>query len=82
MKTIVGTPLYMSPQILSSQDYTYKCDIWALGVILYELLVGIPPFPLKLKNMLENIKNTKIDYPDTIKVSNKVKDFIKGCLQY
>lgn len=34
-QTIVGTPLYMSLQILKSQPYSSKCDIWAIGFIYY-----------------------------------------------
>ena len=33
---IVGVPIYMSPQILSRNYYSYKCDIWSLGVIMFE----------------------------------------------
>lgn len=38
-KTVVGTPLYMSLQILKSEPYTGKCDIWALGFIFYEVII-------------------------------------------
>ena len=38
--TCVGTPLYMSLEILKGEDYTSKCDIWALGLIFYEMLHG------------------------------------------
>ncbi|CAK94413.1 unnamed protein product (macronuclear) [Paramecium tetraurelia] len=36
-KTIVGTPYYLSPEIIESRDYSFKTDIWSLGIILYEL---------------------------------------------
>ncbi|MEO8799942.1 MAG: serine/threonine-protein kinase, partial [Polyangiaceae bacterium] len=43
--SILGSPLYMSPeQLRSSKDVDQRCDIWAFGVILYQLLTGAPPF--------------------------------------
>jgi hypothetical protein len=39
-----GTPLYVSPEIINGIPYSYKADIWALGVVCYELLTGRPPF--------------------------------------
>ena len=42
---LVGSPLYMSPeQMVSSKEVDARSDIWALGVVLYELLTGTPPF--------------------------------------
>ncbi len=43
-KTLVGTPLYMSPQMLKQQRYTSKCDIWALGLMFYEFIYGKIPW--------------------------------------
>ena len=43
-KTIVGTPYYLSPEIIEGRDYTFKTDLWSLGVILYELCALSPPF--------------------------------------
>lgn len=39
-KSMVGTPLYMAPQVLKREKYTSKCDIWAIGVIFYEVWRG------------------------------------------
>ena len=41
---MVGTPYYLSPEILDSKTYSFKTDIWSLGIILYELCALKPPF--------------------------------------
>ena len=43
-KTIVGTPYYLSPDIIENKPYSYMCDIWSAGIILYELCALTPPF--------------------------------------
>lgn len=45
MQSCVGTPYYMSPQLLSRNEYTSKCEVWSLGIILFELAYGQTPWP-------------------------------------
>mmetsp|Transcript_41011 Transcript_41011/g.30160 ORF Transcript_41011/g.30160 Transcript_41011/m.30160 type:complete len:157 (+) Transcript_41011:501-971(+) len=41
---MVGTPYYLSPEIVDARPYSFKSDIWSLGVLLYELCALKPPF--------------------------------------
>lgn len=43
-KTVVGTPYYLSPEIIESKPYSNKSDIWSMGVLLYEMCALKPPF--------------------------------------
>lgn len=44
--TYCGTPLYLSPEILKGQKYDEKVDLWAIGILAYELLLGKSPFDI------------------------------------
>lgn len=41
---VVGSPMFMSPQVLNNQKYTYKCDIWSLGIIFYCMVFRGSPY--------------------------------------
>ena len=47
-QTKLGTPATMAPEILKNEDYNSKCDLWSLGVIIYQLLFKCLPFPRKI----------------------------------
>lgn len=52
-RTICGTPNYIAPEVLSSRvGHSYEVDVWSIGVILYTLLIGRPPFETS------NVKST------------------------
>ena len=73
----------MSPQILSKQGYSSKCDIWSIGVIYYELLVGKHPFTARSMNDLYRaiINATEISFPQELAISEESQYFIRKCLQ-
>ena len=45
------TPLYAAPEVLGPERYDKQCDIWSLGVIMYILLCGFPPFYREVKQL-------------------------------
>ena len=49
----VGTPLYLSPEIWTSRQYSKAADVWAIGVILHEILTLKHPFPAQTKDELK-----------------------------
>lgn len=53
MHTAVGTPFYVAPEVLMG-DYDEKCDVWSLGIIMYILLCGYPPFSGENNKMIFN----------------------------
>jgi len=70
----------MSPQILNHQKYTNKSDLWSVGLIYYELIHGMTPWPAKNElQLINNIMTKNVTFDPA--VSEKSKDFIKRCLK-
>ena len=64
----VGSPKYMSPEAYKNTDYSEKSDIWALGIIFYELLLGKTcDYGMSMKEYLELIQRCGVPVPNTIK---------------
>ncbi|CAJ0961496.1 unnamed protein product, partial [Mesorhabditis belari] len=66
-KTLCGTPNYIAPEVLEKAGHAFEVDVWALGCILYTLLVGTPPFETKsLQETYRRIKSNQYRIPSTI----------------
>jgi len=80
-----GTPGYVAPEILKRKPYHKSVDIWSLGVIMYILLCGFPPFHEEngdLKKLYKQIRAGKYTFPPKFwkSISNDAKDLIKRML--
>ncbi|OVA06997.1 Armadillo [Macleaya cordata] len=79
LRSIKGTPLYMAPELVREQPYNHTADLWSLGVILYELFVGQPPFYTNsVYALIRHIIKDPVKYPDNMTPS--FKSFLKGLL--
>lgn len=71
-RTLCGTPNYIAPEMLDKKGHSFEVDIWAIGCILYTLLVGKPPFETEtLKDTYNRIKNNQYSIPPRIGVDAK-----------
>lgn len=60
---VLGTPLYMAPELVKHQKYSEKVDVWSLGCICYQLLTGKTPFDGKnLKVINHNICHKELNF--------------------
>jgi len=79
--TVCGSPLYMAPEILRHEPYDAKADLWSVGAILYELLLGRTPFcgsnPLQLLANIE--KNTALSF-EGVQLSAPGQQFLRALL--
>nr|KYP38061.1 Serine/threonine-protein kinase CBK1 [Cajanus cajan] len=79
----VGTPDYIAPEVLLKKGYGMECDWWSLGAIMYEMLVGYPPFysdePMLTCRKIVNWRNY-LKFPEEVKLSAEAKDLISRLL--
>ncbi|XP_002730976.1 serine/threonine-protein kinase 38-like [Saccoglossus kowalevskii] len=76
----VGTPDYIAPEVFLQTGYTTTCDWWSLGVIMYEMLIGYPPFcsesPQETYRKVMNWRETLV-FPPEVPISTRARDLTK-----
>ncbi|KAI8365469.1 kinase-like domain-containing protein [Choanephora cucurbitarum] len=78
--TLCGTPDYIAPEIIRSQGYTKAVDWWSLGVLIYEMMTGEPPFTAKNPiEQYQKILEGDVNWPDNINA--EARDLLENLLK-
>lgn len=83
--TICGTPNYIAPEVLGGKQtgHSFEVDLWAVGIMMYALLVGKPPFQAKDVNVIyERIKGIDFLFPADKPISDSAKVLITDLLSF
>ena len=80
LKTMVGSKMFMAPEVLDMSSHSYPCDLWAIGIIIFMMLSA--NYPFDCNNLEYEIMNEPVIFyeGDWINISQICKDLIQGLL--
>lgn len=82
MHTVLGTPMFMAPEVLADKAYSYKIDVWGYGVLAYEMMVGTEAFQARTVSELKHAQTRGLVFPSPSPLSDDAKGFLRDILIY
>lgn len=80
-QTMLGSPIYMAPEVLKGEIYTLKADIWSMGVVFYQMLFGKCPFESKsIAMLIKQLEVQNLYIPENPRISSVTQDFLRRVL--
>ena len=83
--TMCGSPMYMAPEVLTSQHYDAKADLWSIGTIMFQCLTTKAPFyantPEELRKLYKKSSDLVPEFPSNLKISRDLRHLLLGLLK-
>lgn len=79
---MLGSPIYMAPEVLKGEIYTVRADVWSLGVVLYEMLYGYCPYEeSSIARLINLLDESQLSFNKEINgISPVLEDLIRRML--
>lgn len=80
--TACGSPAFVAPEVIKREKYSFGCDIWSAGIILYLMTTGRLPFDdPNVSNLINKIVTTPVSFPNEKAIDPSLKTLIEGMLE-
>lgn len=79
---MMGSPLYMAPEIIHGRSYSMKCDVYSLGVVFYKMVYGKCPYEgNSVIDLMHEMNEKEVEFDDKIIVTSNTKNLLKSMLK-